>query len=80
MKSGFTYRMAKEDGMVEVQFASTNLPRGLLDKMYKKKKERKVIWQNLSSRNKLTEKKNLYGHISSTGEKMRPSSTAIIMC
>lgn len=80
MKSGFTYRMAKEDGMVEVQFASTNLPQGLLDKMYKKKKERKVIWQNFSSRNKLTEKKNLYGHISSTGEKMRPSSTAIIMC
>lgn len=41
MKSGFTYRMAKEDGMVEVQFASTNLPQGLLDKMYKKKKKGK---------------------------------------
>lgn len=40
MKSGFTYRMAKEDGMVEVQFASTNLPQGLLDKMYKKKKRK----------------------------------------
>jgi hypothetical protein len=40
VKSGFTYRMAKEDGMVEVQFASTNLPRGLLDKMYKKKKKK----------------------------------------